>query len=197
MYPLFESIKVVDDQIFHFDEHYLRMQNSSKALWHHQIHFPHLENEICQRTQSGLQKCKIIYNENEYRIEVQPYHKRAIERIYLVENNRIEYPYKYTNRKQLLQLLDRYEFTDEIILVQNKNLTDTTYSNIALWNGVEWHTPKKPLFKGIKRKILLEQNLIKEKIISINDIDQYSKISLINAMLDLCEIEIKIENVIR
>ena len=70
MYPLFESIKVVDDQIFHFDEHYLRMQNSSMAIWHHSIHFPHLENEICQRTQSGLQKCKIIYNENEYLLQV-------------------------------------------------------------------------------------------------------------------------------
>ena len=197
MYPLFESIKVVDNEIFHFDEHYLRMQNSSKALWLHQIHFPKLEKEIHRRTESGLQKCKIIYNENEYRIEIQPYRKRQINSIHLVENNNIDYDHKFTDRNQLLQLSADIECADEIILVQNKNLTDTTYSNIALWNGVEWHTPKKPLFKGIKRKILLEQNLIKEKKISINDIDQYSKISLINAMLDLCEIEIKIENVIR
>jgi 4-amino-4-deoxychorismate lyase len=81
---------------------------------------------------------------------------------------------------------------NEAVIIKNNRITDTTYANLALWNGSEWHTPLYPLLKGTKRQLLLQSNQIVEQDILVTDLMRYQKVSLINAMLELGELEIMI-----
>lgn len=196
MYPVFETIKILDHDVFHLEQHVTRMKKTSKDLFRKEIYFPLLTSDIEKQCRHGLQKCKVFYNKDKYRIECEPYMKRDIKKLIVVMDNEIEYRYKYTDRACFLKHTNRLSFKDDILLVKSNRLRDTSYSNVALWNGKEWHTPLHPLFHGIKRTILLQKGNIKEQDILLDDLNKYKKISLINAMLDLGDMELNIENVL-
>ena len=56
---------------------------------------------------------------------------------------------------------------DDILIVKNGLLTDTSIANIALYDGNDWYTPLHPLLKGTKRAELLDKGVLKEKEIKI------------------------------
>jgi 4-amino-4-deoxychorismate lyase len=60
-------------------------------------------------------------------------------------------------------------------------------TNIMFFNGLDWYTPSSPLLKGTKRAYYLQKQLIKESDIIVNDLNKFSKVRLINSMLDLEE----------
>jgi len=62
--------------------------------------------------------------------------------------------------------------------------SDSFSSNIIFYNGKEWVTPDTPLLKGTQRQYLIDKGFIKEERITDKDILKYSKLKLINAMLD-------------
>ncbi|MCX8011124.1 MAG: chorismate-binding protein, partial [Ignavibacteria bacterium] len=64
-----------------------------------------------------------------------------------------------------------------------------------LYDGSDWVTPSTPLLKGTKRQMLIDNKRIIEKNITSTELKDYQKLALINAMLDLGEIVIDIENV--
>ena len=59
-----------------------------------------------------------------------------------------------------------------------------------MFDGERWLTPKHPLLMGTKRASLLEKHVLKEADISVETLMNAQKVSLINAMIDLGEIEI-------
>ena len=83
----------------------------------------------------------------------------------------------------------------EILIIKNKKITDTSYSNICLYDGNEWLTPKYPLLKGIRRSVLLDQRKIREEDIRERDLSAFSKIALINAMLDLGDLVLETDKI--
>ncbi len=83
----------------------------------------------------------------------------------------------------------------DILIVKNGLITDTSYSNIILYDGKEWFAPKSFILNGVKRQFLLNTGKIKEIKIALEDLKNFEKISLINAMLEPQDIEIGIENI--
>ena len=79
--------------------------------------------------------------------------------------------------------------------MKNNLVTDSYYANLAFYDGSNWLTPKSYLLPGVKRQYLLEMGLISEIEISLVDIQSFQKISLINAMLNLGEIEIPVSSI--
>ena len=63
-------------------------------------------------------------------------------------------------------------------------MTDASYSNIILFDGKNWITPETYLLNGVKRQFLLHQKVIKEAKVTIDNLHNFSKIALINAMRD-------------
>ena len=63
-------------------------------------------------------------------------------------------------------------------------VTDTSIANIALYNDGLWFTPKKPLLEGTTRARLLNAGKIIEKDIAVEDLNNYSRVALMNAMID-------------
>ena len=85
------------------------------------------------------------------------------------------------------------ETADDILVVRNGYLTDTSISNIALYDGNTWFTPSYPLLKGTKRAELLDKHLIQEKEILHTQLGSYFRIMLFNAMIDWGQIVIPID----
>jgi 4-amino-4-deoxychorismate lyase len=178
----FESIKLENGR-FHFLElHQKRMQNTVKNVFKKDVIFD-LDNEIqkCEIENSGLFKVKVIYDTNIKTINIEPYSIKNHQKIVFLHREHINYTYKNIIRKSV-------EFnkktSDDAIFVVNGSLTDASYSNLALFDGKEWFTPKKSLLKGIKREYFFSTNQIKIKDIKLSEINQYSQIAFINAMRD-------------
>ena len=87
--------------------------------------------------------------------------------------------------QHLSRLLLQKGDADEIIIVKNGRLTDTSYSNIALFDGNRWVTPAHPLLKGTMRQSLIDKGLLEEKDIMAEDFPKYLEVRLINAMMPL------------
>ena len=73
---------------------------------------------------------------------------------------------------------------DEIIIVKNNHLTDTSYSNVLFKKRKEWFTPKTYLLNGVQRQNLLKNKKIKEAEITLQNLKEYSHFQIINAMND-------------
>jgi 4-amino-4-deoxychorismate lyase len=95
----------------------------------------------------------------------------------------IEYSLKYANRDALNALLESNKDVDEVIIEKKGYLTDTTISNIAFFDGEQWVTPVKPLLEGTMRAKLIDEGFLQTKEIKKEDLQNYSQVALMNAMI--------------
>jgi len=144
----------------------------------------------------GKHKVRIVYDDSAHKVEVSAYFPAPLNSMRLVTDNLIEYGLKSTNRKRLLQLKENAQ-VDDIIIVKKGFVTDGSISNLAFWNGKQWVTPATYLLNGVKRRSLLKSGNLIEKEIKESDINQYEKVTLINAMLDLGELTFNIDQIER
>jgi 4-amino-4-deoxychorismate lyase len=178
----FETIKCNDNEIFHLDYHEKRIANTIGKNINLQDYIYPISDQLL--------KCKVLYNENEIiDVTFDTYVKRTIKMLKIIHDNAIEYNYKYENRNKLHFLLSKKEKADEIIIVKNNLVTDTTIANIAILINNQWYTPKKPLLEGTTRRRYLENLKIKEIDITIEMLKKATKIALLNAMIDFDIIE--------
>lgn len=185
MYPVIESIKIWNGIAENLQYHRARMERTAYDLWGMKEAYENLEERIGSFPQSGLFKCKLSYYKKNSKVNIQAYEVKPLQRIYCLHDEQISYPYKFTNRSVFELLQQNIQPSDDVLFIQKGLLTDSLYANIAAWNGKEWHTPTDPLLKGTKRQYLLDSNQIVEHQIALTDINNYQKISLINAMLNL------------
>ncbi len=188
---LFESIKIKDGIPFHLDLHQKRMDRSVRNFFGvgNKIQILDVLNQQAL-PKKGLFKCRIVYGKEINEILILPYKQKKIKSLRIVKCDEIEYEYKYADRQLLNKLLLENSDVDEIIIVKNGLITDTSYSNLVFWNGYEWHTPSSALLKGIQREFLIAENMIKPIEIRLSDLRKYQKVGLINAMMDMDEMPI-------
>ncbi len=181
---LFETIRMQDGALQNLEYHNSRLNHSRKELFDisESIDLEQLI-QIPSACKHGLYKCKVIYGKKEIkRFEFEVYQPRVLKSLRLIEDNRISYKYKYTNRGSLNQLLTKRERFDEILIIKKGFITDTSYSNIIFFDGTQWLTPSTPLLRGTMRSFLLENKLISEAEIRVADLKLFKKARLINAM---------------
>jgi 4-amino-4-deoxychorismate lyase len=134
----------------------------------------------------GKFKCRIVYAESIEEFQMLPYQIRRIHSVRLVESNAIDYRFKLEDRQAFSYLKDAVN-EDEIIIVQNGQITDTSYSNLVFFDGEKWITPTTYLLNGTMRQSLLQTKQIIEKPIQVEDLNRFESFKLINAMMDLEE----------
>lgn len=178
----FETIKCEDFEIFNLEYHQKRVAKTIGKNLNLQEYINPISNELL--------RCKVIYNENEI-LDVQyfAYKKREIRSFKIVFDDTLNYSKKYLNREKLDKLFSKKDSCDEIIIVKNGVVTDTTIANIAMFYDGVWITSKNCLLEGTIRAKLLEEKKIFEKDISLDMLKNSSKIALMNAMIGFCEIE--------
>ncbi len=178
----FETIKCYDFEIFHLSYHKKRVARTISSNLNLEEYIYPPSNELL--------KCKVIYDHNGViDIEYLPYKKKEIKSFKLIYDNHILYDKKSTDRLEIEKLFLEKQNCDEIIIVKNNLLTDTSIANIALYYDGKWITPKKPLLYGTTRERYLENEILIESDISIEMLFQSSKIALLNAMIDFDTIE--------
>lgn len=190
MYRLFESIKVSEGEIYHWDLHRQRMYSSLLSIYGEEHILETIEKTFPEKPPHGLYKLRIMYDHSRFQIEYIPYVVRTIRKLYLKQHDTITYDHKYSDRTQLNQLTQNLLADEDILIIKKGILTDSSYSNVALFDGSHWFTPSHPLLKGIKRKWLIDHHEIMEKDIMESEIRNYKKIAFINAMMDLGELTI-------
>ncbi|MEG0519261.1 MAG: aminotransferase class IV [Bacteroidales bacterium] len=180
-----ETIKIADAHPCNLEYHVKRMEHTiGRSLPLHLQPEPHL----CK----GLVKCRVVYNHSSIiSIEYLPYHIPVIKSLTQVECNNLDYHFKYQDRMRINQLKSIHCNPEEdILIIKNGFITDTSFCNIVFENNQGLFTPSTPLLNGTKRQYLLDTGQIQECVITKNDFHKYSKIRLINAMIDLHELVI-------
>ena len=137
-----------------------------------------------QHDEDGLYKWRVVYDlQKNVKTQLIPYAIAEIENFQLMENNEIDYSYKSEDRKAFEQLKAKAK-ADEIIIVKNNSITDTSYSNLLFLKGNAWYTPSTYLLNGVQRQHLLQGKKIKETEITLQNIKEFSHFQLINALND-------------
>lgn len=187
MFQFIESIKVEDQEIFLLEFHQKRVEQTfahfgkEGSLDLAKI-YKHLEHD-----EDGLFKLRIVYDlDKKIRTQMIPYAIPEIQDFQLIENNTYDYSFKFEDRKELEKMKMKSR-AEEIIIIKNNHITDTSYSNLLFLKGKDWYTPSTYLLNGVQRQHLLKTKKIKETEINIQNIKQFSHFQLINAMNDFSE----------
>ncbi|MDF1570772.1 MAG: aminotransferase class IV family protein [Bacteroidales bacterium] len=185
MFHLFETIRIQDGVPQHLQWHQARL-NDSYYRYFKRFGGPVLEEviRVPEAYSQGTVKCKFFYNRSAHTAGFSHYTPKPVRSLKLVDGDHIEYSMKYTGRSSLDQLYSQKEDCDDILVVQNGRITDTSYTNIVLFNGEMWITPIYPLLQGTCRARLIREGRIREGDIRVEDLKHYRHFRLINAMLD-------------
>ena len=178
MEKYFETIKCYEEEIYNIHYHNKRVANTI---------FKNLDlNEYIYPPNEKLLKCKVIYDEEGIKeVGFAEYKKREINSFKLIYDDTIDYAKKSLNRETIESLFKQRENADEIIIIKNDLVSDTSIANIVIFDGTSWLTPKKPLLAGTARARLLEEKEIIETDISVDMLLKSQKIALLNAMIGM------------
>lgn len=181
----FETIRAVDGEIFNISFHQERYESVLKHFGIDEVQ--NLEKYL-NPPKIGTYRCRLIYDISilPHNIEVtyHEYNKREIKSLKLLYDDEIEYSLKSTCRNRLDALYAQRGECDDVLIVKNSLITDTTIANIAFFDSNRWITPRKPLLMGTTRERLLRAGKIFEEDIRVDDLEKFSKIALMNAMID-------------
>ena len=178
---LFESIACIDGKLQNLAYHEERMSMSRSDVLG-------LSNEIFldtidvpKESMKGLWKCRVSYRETIEEIEFRKY-KSAEPRYFRLINSEISYAYKFEDRSELDALFKKRGSSDDIIIVVDGFITDTSYGNLLFKDGNKWITPEQPLLQGTMRASLLDSGRISPEKITVSDLMDFSAFMLINAL---------------
>ncbi|MDR1881737.1 MAG: aminotransferase class IV [Prevotella sp.] len=184
--PVFtEVLKILDGKFYNLRFHLERIFRTSTAFYPEPVHIDLSESDIPPEYRKGIVKCRITYSGHVTGVEYRHYRFRTVRRLKLVADDTIDYAFKYADRRDIDTLFSQRRDCDDILIVKNGCITDTSFSNVVFENSSGLYTPASFLLAGVKRRSLLEQGVIREKEIKAEDVRSYSKLYIINAMTDI------------
>lgn len=134
----------------------------------------------------GIVRCRVLYQREIEKIEFVPHVDRIVRSLKLVYSDTIDYALKYAAREPLMSLFELRGNCDEILIVKDGFISDTSISNIVFRRkDGSWVTPDTPLLNGTMRMFLLDRDRISEANIRPDDLKNFSGARLINCMTGL------------
>lgn len=173
-----------------------------------QFHRIDLHNERCNRTRNhffgtvfNLQlelflavpswlkdetvKCKVTYGKEITGIEYELYKVRPVKSLQLVNDDAIDYAFKYADRTKLSQLHQFRGQADDILIVKNGYITDISYANILLKKDGMWYSPQYPLLHGTRIESYFRQGVVTPALLRPEDLPLFSEARIVNAMISI------------
>ena len=178
-----ETLRIENGIIEAEERHLSRLNQTVYEFYNQNINFESREVFIPEKFRNGIVKCRILYSSKIEKIDFFPYRCKTIHSLKAVNGKQTDYSWKYADRYALENLLKQKENHDEIIIIRNRHVTDTSFSNIIFFDGKNYYTPDTFLLNGIRRQQLLEAGIIKEMEILVEDIPSFKSAFLINTML--------------
>jgi len=182
MYRFLETIRLEEGKLQKLELHNIRMKHTLSVF------YPGTDLRLSQKLaakapKKGLFKCRVVYDTQIREVEFIPYKLPSIHSLQLVVADPLDYSFKFLNRTPLNQLVRQRKQGDDILIVKQGLITDTSFCNVLFFNGKNWITPAQPLLKGVQRQYLLENERIHTADIRPGDMHQFIKIRLVNAMI--------------
>lgn len=194
--PLFiETIRLEGGKPQGLDYHQARLERTRNAMgWQS----PLLLLDHLPKSSVPYERCKwrIVYGEEIIETSITPYTARPIRHIKLVEAE-LDYTYKSTDRSDLEACFAQRGDADEVLIVRDGLLTDTSIANIALGDDQgQWLTPARPLLEGTIRSTLIEQGVLMPYYLTTESLSRYPYIRLFNALNPWGEITLSTSSII-
>lgn len=200
MSPFIETMAVEQGSINNFEYHVRRFEETYKAHWETSCPYSFIGNsEKVLRDNytrihgKELWKLRVVYDAQTMQTSLTPYTIRHITELIPVFSETIEYPFKSEDRRALNQLKENIAYNEEILIIKNGLVTDTSFTNVVVYNGKEYVTPRKPLLPGTRRASLLDSGNIIEGDIRYGEWNRFREIHLINAFMGLGDMVISIK----
>jgi 4-amino-4-deoxychorismate lyase len=189
MSRLVETIRAEDGKLQNIDFHNERLIRSLHAVFGIKTAID-LEKIITipETAKRGIFKCRVEYDMEIRKIEFLTYAIKPIKSLKLIEDNNIDYRFKFTDRTAIERLMTNREECDDILIVKNGYVTDSSYANLIFkTRSGNWITPSTYLLQGTRRTSLLKHGVITEAAIRSGDIQNYTEVRLINSMIGINE----------
>jgi 4-amino-4-deoxychorismate lyase len=183
---LFETIKVENRKLWHVGYHNARMNQARRELFgiEKMIDLNQII-QIPENVSNDIYKCRVTYEQDIVNIEFEKHIPRVVKTLKVITCNDIDYHHKYYNRSQLMELYRRREDCDDVLIIKDGLVTDTSFSNIIFWDGEQWITPATPLLKGTTRERLIRTGRVTVCKIARVELETFIKSRIINALTDI------------
>ena len=183
MCQFFETIKCKNGELFNLRWHNSRLNRVRNEYFgeSNKIDLGKIIT-IPENYKKGLFRCRIVFSKTIDKIEFIPHQFRKIESLKLIEDNDIDYRFKFYDRKNLTELFEKRDNCDDILIVKNGCITDSFTANPIFFDGKKWWTPDTPLLPGTQRAKLINELKIEVGRITPANISKYKKVGLINVM---------------
>lgn len=145
---------------------------------------------------NGLYKLRLVYDKCIRELEWQEYRMRTIKSLKLIEIQHDSMHFKTTDRNFIDLAFAGRGACDDIVMVNRGLITDSSYANVAFFDGQKWVSPRIPLLYGTRRAYLLDQGLIQTAEIVVADLAGFQRIRLFNAMIGFGELDLPIEAIV-
>ncbi len=177
---LFETLRIEDGRLMHLSWHNGRMNRCRREIFgaKEELDISKYVGNIPDR---GVYRCKVYYTLYIESVDISPYLHTPLRILGVVEAD-MDYGCKYADRSFFEKLRALSPDMDDVVIVRDGLLSDTTTANIALQIDDEWFTPAKPLLEGTTRKRLLEEGRLRERDLHIGDLYDCDSLAVMNAL---------------
>ena len=186
MIQFLETICIRDGKPQHLEWHQRRMDATLGHFYPVHYHTWALEKciQVPENFQTGHVRCRVVYDAHKLDIHYYPYAERKISKLKMVEvPEGYDYRYKYADRSVIEELFSQIDDADDILMVRNGWVMDTSIANIAFLKNGRWYTPGTPLLAGTTWKRLIAGGIINPQVIHQSELATFEGCKLLNAMI--------------
>lgn len=183
--PFLETILARDGGFPYLHWHQHRLE---KTLAAHGIAKRYALHSLLRAPETGRWRCRVIYSAAEFSAEYLPYQPRSVHWLKAVCDDAIDYRYKDADRSALEHLFAMRGNADDVLIIKNGLVTDTTIANTAFFDGTYWRTPQSPLLEGTARARLIAEGFIHPERITPEQAVKAKKVAVMNALSGFVEV---------
>ena len=182
---LLETIRLADGKAPLLQRHQARVDRSRQRYYAKAPAF-RLQEVLdgLDLPREGVYKLRLLYRAGLESHELMPYTVRPVNSLRVVPADELTYCRKYADRSGIERLFARRENCDDILMVQRGHVTDSSYANLAFFDGSRWYTPAWPLLRGTRRAELIERGTLLPTVIRVRDLPHFESVRLLNGMME-------------
>lgn len=180
----FETFKLLNGQLCNVAFHLGRVEKTQAAFFDRAGFDINEVYNALKDYPEGLFKVRVDYASTILQIRAELYEIQPHRKLGLLDAGDFDYSFKFACRDFFRDSYGHHPDCDDIIFLKDGCITDTTYCNIALFDGQTWVTPHTYLLPGTKRAALLQAGILKETRVTLHNIADFEAIAFINALRD-------------
>lgn len=194
-FQLLETIRLTEGNLFLLENHLSRLKQSAQ-YFNFSINTTKIEkelNQLQQKYKDGQWRVRLLLNKTgSFSLEINPLLNITSNKVFLAERpiqrdeifhyHKTTYREIYENHRKKLQ--EKEDLFDILLWNEDGEITEFTIGNVVVELDGSYYTPpiKSGLLPGTFRKQLLQDAIIKERIITIDDLRHCDSLWFINSV---------------